>query len=375
MRKNPTIPFFWFLLIFTASVHSQILEGVVLDKSTQEALPGATVYLDGTTISTITDEQGNFHLNTKNNNNTLVVSFMGYTTHRIENPSQYLNKKLKVLLAEQSISLEEVVVGKSPFTRKQMMQAFKQQFLGRSKSANSCKIENEEDIVLHYDVKTNTLSATARNPLKIKNNHLAYEVNFDLVEFIVNYKVKSLDEHYLNQSYFSGTTFYKDISKNKKADKKRKEKFYGSAYHFMHTLANNRWKEEELSLYVDKFRVDPSEYFKVIDTLGFKKVSVIKQPERVVPKPNITGITFKGDNVPATLTSTEVIKKPTYFNILYQKDKQSVIDFAEKDVYVDENGNYMPLYGVLFGGYLGTLKAGDMLPTDYYQTIKEMQKK
>lgn len=375
MKKNPLIPLFWFLLIFSISVRSQILEGVVLDKNTQQSLPGATVYLDGTTISTITDEQGNFYLNTKNNNNTLVVSFMGYTTHRIENPSQYLNKKFKVLLTEQSISLDEVVIGKSPFTRKQMMQVFKKQFLGQSKSANSCKIENEDDIILHYDVKTNTLSATARNPLRIKNNHLAYEVNFDLVEFIVNYRTKSLDDFYLRQSYFSGTTFYRDISKNRKADKKRKEKFYGSAYHLMHTLANNRWKEEELSLYVDKFRVDPNEYFKVTDTLGFKKVSVIKQPEVVVPKPDMTGVSFKGGNIPAKLTSTENIKKPTYFNILYQKDKQSIVDFAAKDVYVDENGNYTPLYGVLFGGYLGTLKAGDMLPTDYYQTIKEMQKK
>lgn len=371
MRNINPILLFLFLLTSAFSVQSQILEGTILDKNTKETLPGATVYLDGTTITAITDEQGNFRLNTNNVNNTLVVSFMGYTTHRLENPLQYVNKKIRLLLEEQSISLQEVVVGKGPFSRKQMMQVFKRHFLGESKSARSCKIENEDDIVLRYDLATNTLTASGRNPLRIKNSHLEYEVNFDLVEFVINYRIKSIEDNYLKQSYFSGTTFYKDLSKNKKVDNKRKEKFYGSAYHFMHTLANNTWEKEGLSLYVDKFRVDPSEYFKVTDTLGFKKVTLIQKPERVVPKPNLTGISFKGNGIPAT----ETIKKPTYFNILYKKDKQSVMDFAQKDIYVDENGNYMPLYGVLFGGYLGTLKAGDMLPIDYYQTIKEMQKK
>ena len=33
--------------------------------------------------------------------------------------------------------------------------------------------------------------------------------------------------------------------------------------------------------------------------------------------------------------------------------------------------NYDAFYNILFGGYMGNLKAGDMLPSDYFQTIKE----
>lgn len=371
MRKIHPILFFLFLTMFAIPLHSQIIQGVVLDSKTQESLPGATVYLDGTTISTITDEKGNFSINIKNSNATLVVSFVGYTTNRLENPSQYFNKKLKVLLVEQSINLDEVVVGKGPFSRKQMMKVFREQFLGESKSGSSCKIENEDDIVLYYDVSNNTLNASARNPLKIKNSYLDYEVNFDLQELVVQYNYKSLDKHNQTQSFFSGTTFYKDISKNNKADKKRKETFYGSAIHFAHTLANNAWEKENIRLFVNGFQVNPADYFQVKDTLGWKKVTLIKEPQKAVNDVKVQETLNNTIQISQTKKS-KFIK--TNFNILYKKDKQSVVDFVQKDIYVDENGNYNPIYGILYGGYIGTLKAGDMLPIDYYQTIKEMQK-
>ncbi|RZK10930.1 MAG: carboxypeptidase-like regulatory domain-containing protein [Flavobacterium sp.] len=371
MRKLHKYLHFLFFILFSISLHSQVIEGRILDSKTQESLPGATVYLDGTTISTITDENGNFNINTRSSNATLVVSFIGYTTYRLENPLQYVNKKLKVLLVEQSINLDEVVVGKGPFSRKQMMKVFREQFLGESKSGSSCKIENEQDIVLYYDVSNNTLHGSARSPLKIKNSHLEYEVNFDLEEFAVQFNYKSLEKHNLKQSLFSGTTFYKDISKSKKADKRRKEAFYGSAIHFVLTVANNSWQKEDIRLFVEGFPVNPEEYFKVEDTLGFKKIKLIKEPQKAVKK-------YKKEKGPSghilISETNEFEMKPSHFNILYKKDKQSVVDFREKVIYVDKNGNYTPIFGILYGGYIGTLKAGDMLPSDYYQTIKEMQK-
>ncbi|MDR6968271.1 hypothetical protein J2X31_002288 [Flavobacterium arsenatis] len=371
MKKHYNPLIFFLMMMFAIPLHAQIIQGVVLDSKTQESLPGATVYLDGTTISTITDENGNFSINTKNSNATLVVSFVGYTTNRLENPSQYFNKKLKVLLEEQSINLDEVVVGKGPFSRKQMMKVFREQFLGESRAGSSCKIENEDDIVLYYDVSNNTLNASARNPLKIKNSYLDYEVNFDLQELVVQYNYKSLDKHNQKQSFFSGTTFYTDISKNNKADKKRRETFYGSAIHFAHTLANNAWEKENIRLFVNGFQVNPADYFKVKDTLGWKKVTLIKEPQKSVKKLKKE----KGSSGHILISETnEFEMKPTNFNILYKKDKQSVVDFVQKEIFVDENGNYNPIYGILYGGYIGTLKAGDMLPIDYYQTIKEMQK-
>lgn len=371
MRKPYITPLFLFFILFAVSSHSQVLEGRVFDSKTQESLPGATIYLDGTTVSTITDSEGNFSINTKNSNATLVVSFVGYKTNKLENPLQYQNKKIKILLEEQSINLDEVVVGKGPFSRKQMMRVFREQFLGESKAGSSCKIENEDDIILYYDVSNNTLNASARNPLRIKNSHLEYEVNFDLQELIVQYNYKSLDKFNQRQSFFLGTTFYKDVAKGKRANKKRKETFDGSSTHFALTVANNAWQKEETRLFVEGFQVNPDEYFRVKDTLGLKKIMLIKDPQKSVKK-------LKKEKGPSghilISESNEYEMKPTNFNILYKKDKQSIVEFIDKVIYVDRNGNYSPIYGILYGGYIGSLKAGDMLPTDYYETIKEMQK-
>ena len=341
------------LLVFFSSIknHAQLIEGRIFDRTTKESLPGATVYLDGTSLSTITDGEGNFRLNLQNQKTTLVIRFIGYVTFKIENPSAYVDQKLNILLVEESIHLDEVVIGKGPFSRRQMMKVFKEQFLGESKAGSSCSIENEQDIILFYDVTNNTLHASARNPLRIQNKYLDYYVNFDLEDFKVEYNFKSLQKYNQVSSYFSGTTFYKDLKKRKNAEKRRSACFYGSAQHFAYTLAYAAWEKEKIRLFVNGFQVNPQEYFKVTDTLGIKKVTLIKQPQKVTP----------------SLTS-----RKTNFNILYQKDKQSIIEFVDKIIYVDANGNYNPIYGILYGGYIGTLKAGDLLPVDYFQNSKEM---
>lgn len=359
--------FFFFFVATYFSSYSQILEGNIFDKLSEKPIESATVYLDGTTISTITDKDGYFKINASGNNqSTLVVSFVGYVSLKIENPFQY--KKIKSYLEEDSITMDEVFIGKSIFTRKSMLKVFREQFLGKSKAGLSCKIENEDDIDLFFDEQTNTLSASSRVPLRVKNSYLGYEVFFDLVDFTLNYSQPKLDSFYLRRSAFSGTSFFKDISKRNKSDKKRKESFLGSTPHLMMTIANESWQKEKFALFVDKFQADPKLYFKVQDTLGIKLVTLIKEPETTVPiyKP-VADVDY---TKPMKLEIMGYEEKKVNFNILYDGNKQSRADFLNKEFIVDENGNYSPVYVVMFGGYLGSQKLGDMLPSDYYQTIK-----
>ncbi len=357
---------FVFFLLFFGAVFSQIVEGHILDSETELPLVGATVYFDGTTIVSITNEEGYFKINGSNSSNAMIVSFIGYNPHRFENPAQYLNKKLKLFLDKSLTDLEEVVIGKSPFSRKQMLEVFRRQFLGTSKAAASCKILNEDDIVLYFDVSDNTLSASARNPLKIINKHLEYEVHFDLVDFSQKFSVKSLDQFYMRQSFFTGSTFYRDLSKKGNADKKRLNKFLGSTPHLMITIANEDWENQKFVLFVGGFKTDPKKYFSVKDTIGLKKITVIEQPMAMIRKQNtLTGKIVVTENV----SEKDLEMQRVYFNVLY-KDMQSIMDFRENEIYVDENGNHSPLYNVQFGGIIGAMKAGDMLPRDYYQTVK-----
>ena len=71
-----------------------------------EPIIGATIYIKGTTIGTITDFEGNYTLNA-HESGTLVISCVGYITQEIYfAPGQIINISLK----ESEVDLEEVVV-------------------------------------------------------------------------------------------------------------------------------------------------------------------------------------------------------------------------------------------------------------------------
>ncbi len=81
-----------------------VVRGKVTD-NTGEPLIGASVVIDGTTIGTITDIDGNFTLKA-NNGNKLSVSFIGYETQMV----QVTSSVLSIVLNEESHSLNQVVV-------------------------------------------------------------------------------------------------------------------------------------------------------------------------------------------------------------------------------------------------------------------------
>lgn len=351
------------LLFFIAAfaLKAQTITGHVYDKALNEPLPAVFLYLDGTTISTETNDKGFFSLDLKGRNTgTLVVSFLGYRTLRIENPLQY-GKTLKIELDQELINVEEVAItGKTTFTRKQMLKVFRAQFLGESAIASSCKIENEDDVRLYFDSGTNTLRAEVKKPLRIKNKKLQYDVQFDLMAFEVQYRSKSLDSKKMRSSFFAGTTFFKDVSKSGSADKKRKKSYLGSSTHLMRTIAANDWQNQKFRLFVDGFGVKPDEYFTVTDTLDVKKITAKVTKEREV---NLTQINLT--NREGQPVEVKNVKVPIKYNVLYDGKDQSVFMLNKGVFFIDRFGLYSPINEIMFGGHISTLKAGDMLPADY----------
>ncbi len=89
------------------------LEGFVLDKSSNVALIGATVSVDGTSQATISDVDGRYRLtNVKAGFHFLKVTYMGYIDSKIENVQIFANKTIQInaMLAESEIAIEEVTV-------------------------------------------------------------------------------------------------------------------------------------------------------------------------------------------------------------------------------------------------------------------------
>ncbi|TYA74528.1 TonB-dependent receptor [Seonamhaeicola marinus] len=82
------------------------VKGTVTDANGQP-LPGANILEKGTSNGTQTDFDGNFSLSVENENATLVVSYLGYTTSEVVVNGQ---STLSVVLQEDAASLDEVIL-------------------------------------------------------------------------------------------------------------------------------------------------------------------------------------------------------------------------------------------------------------------------
>jgi hypothetical protein len=95
-------------LLFVMQLHAQekVITGTVIDATSGETLPGASIIITGTVSGTITDLDGKFTISASEGDK-LSVSFVGYLSEEIEIGSQtIIDIQLKPDLAE----LEEVVV-------------------------------------------------------------------------------------------------------------------------------------------------------------------------------------------------------------------------------------------------------------------------
>ncbi len=327
---------FLFFLFFTPFSTSQTLTGTVIDKVTQEPLETAGVYFDNTTIGTTTNEKGQFSISYNDAvQSTLVISYLGYEKVFI---SDYRSRaEIIVELVEAINTLDEVYLEYDDgLTRKQKLRLFRTEFLGSSKFAKSCKILNEDDLVLRYNKGNKILSASAKAPVLVKNKALKYDVTFDIIDFEVNFNYANpkTNEFSVYSVTYSGTSFFKNLDDSPKKNtlKNRETVYDGSVQHFMRALYNKNLKDEGYWIFYDKFRVDEWSYFKVedLDDSNFKKVSL----------------------------SSKV-------SILYNKEIQSEMELRIDEFYVDTYGNYSPILGVYFSGAMGSQRVGDTLPSDY----------
>jgi len=88
------------------AVGQRTVTGKVTDES-GNAIAGATVTIKGTSLSTLSDEEGQFQLNVPSDNSLLVVSYLGYENQEVAVGAQ---TALTIALRPSVSSLSEVVV-------------------------------------------------------------------------------------------------------------------------------------------------------------------------------------------------------------------------------------------------------------------------
>lgn len=107
MKKNALL-----LLLLISNIHcfsQSYIEGYIIDKSTNESLPYATVKLMSSSTSyTITNEDGKFEIKSKLPTDSLEVRFLGFQTKKV--PIAFFEKNDKLFISPNSFVLNEVVV-------------------------------------------------------------------------------------------------------------------------------------------------------------------------------------------------------------------------------------------------------------------------
>lgn len=132
MSKNflfPILAFLFFSFNHSMKAQTGVLQGVISDKVTGETIIGANVILEGTTIGTSSDLNGEFRLNVSSGSHNVLVSFISYETVLIEKVRVESGKTtyLNVSLQEVSTIIEgvEIVARRVTHTEMSLISAIK----------------------------------------------------------------------------------------------------------------------------------------------------------------------------------------------------------------------------------------------------------
>jgi hypothetical protein len=224
------------------------VKGRVIDAKTFKPLQFATVYLNQTTIGTITDDQGDFTMqNIPAGPYEVVVSYVGYQPYQSRvNVNDSIPVTMSIKMVVSTTNLEEVLVKSKKDTEwNNQLDKFKRQFFGVSPYTSECKILNPW--VLDFsESKDDILSAKAAAPLEIENLGLGYTLTCTLKEFVAGpnlYKIAGTYRFVEAQTY--------DTVLAALWHSRREEVYHGSSRHLFKSIIDNRVVEEGFDLYTD----------------------------------------------------------------------------------------------------------------------------
>ena len=339
-----------FLIIILSgfqNLFSQQINGRILgEKGTP--LGNATVYIDGSTIGTLSKTDGSFTIQTNQQKNlTLVVRYIGYETIYIQNPDP--DTTYQIELSVQENFLDEVVLESALFTREQMLRAFKRDFPGETRAGRRSEILNEDDLTFYFDKTDRTLLASSKNPIKIKNKELGYFIEFDLIDFISEFSRLSLEKEHLRRNFFSGTSFFKNMKNdNDRYERKRIKTYKGSPAHFFKSLTSGNLEKNKFEIYDNSFKVSSDSVFDVEKVDGGFDIIILKNDlDRI-----------KSETIPRRINFLKRIA------VLYKNDR-SDISFKTRKSFTDQFENHTEIDRILFSGEMSKSRVGGMLPINY----------
>jgi len=235
-------------LLISLTVISQdktfYVSGKVIDEKTSQALAGASVFCQNTTIGTVSKNDGSFSLRLANGGYDMVVSYTGYETKVIRiSKGNKENDSMTVGLIEQDKSLGEVVVAGSAEVAdgwSKYGQFFLDNFIGTTPNAAQCVLENKDAVKFYFYKKRNKLKVKAVQDLVITNNALGYKIKYQLDSFVYEYST--------NVSSYTGYPLFEEMTGTpEQQDSWKQHRLYsysGSRLHFIRSWYDSTLKDE-----------------------------------------------------------------------------------------------------------------------------------
>jgi hypothetical protein len=385
------------LLLFPVVAFGQIsITGKVNDVTTKKGVENASVILSNTANGSKTAADGSFNLqNVKPGQYDLVVSIIGYETYHQTITALNANLPLAAIeLLPKSITLHEVNIKPDPNWVRNY-EVFKEEFLGSAPAAKMCKILNPEVIDLQYDANEKTLSATSDVFIEVENKALGYKVKYLLSHFTKDYEKGML--------YYEGAVLFENLqastAQKKRRQKARDKAYYGSLAHFLKSSLHQQSAEQ-----------------------GFKTLRLIRKPNTQRPPEELIQTKFVQfrKSLPASWAMDSIskwskqkqlpkilsylVKTPLNTSLLISRTDQkgtyalsysdclyimytgthdtstnqlsfhppdmpnyqtTIVNFASKYAFFDDNGTVLNPTAMIFEGYWGTSRVSGLLPVDF----------
>ena len=222
------------------------LTGHVLDDSTGVPIENVNVYIANSTLGSPTDKLGIFRIrNVPVGTHELVASIVGYVLKTaFISLTDSTQQVIQIRLKPKVLELGPVeVVGADPADWRKDLARFSESFFGNGPNADQCRFMNPEILSFTTD-GSGTFEARATGPLRIENKALGYEVELQLLTFIVGPRWLT----------YGWRAFYREIPSvddDQRAEwqKSRMKAYKGSLRHFLASLVNGCTEKEGFSMY------------------------------------------------------------------------------------------------------------------------------
>ncbi|MBK7561099.1 MAG: carboxypeptidase-like regulatory domain-containing protein [Chitinophagaceae bacterium] len=330
-----------------------IITGTVMDSTTREPLPKASVFCQNTTLGTVTDKQGEFSLSLKSGGYELIFSYTGYQTQTIRVTD---NNKLEILLVKEDKSMGEVFLKNTYEVADgwdKYGDFFIKNFIGSTPNANQCVLANPEVLKFYFYKRTNRLKVLSTEPLQVFNKALGYNLRYQLDSFVYYYNTQ-INSY---RGYCLYTEMEGDDSLKNVWTYNRKKAYEGSKLHFMRsyydsTLLEDGWIIDMLDEKNDK---KFNKVKNVYDTLYYGALDSTLEIEIWFPRK--ISITYTKKEPEPEYLKKMSLPKSTPYPISY-------IDLKET-IAITQNGYYYEQKDWINQGYWSWKNIGDLLPYDY----------